>query len=79
MKTKNRNSFGGILNSLLWERELTQTWLAEKIGVAPTTVFNWVRENRPPAIDRFALMADALELDDADVIELVNTFRRKGK
>ena len=79
MKTKNRNSFGGKLNSLLWERDLTMTWLADKIGVAPTTVFNWVRENRPPAIDRFAQLADVLELDDEDVLELVNTFRRKAK
>ena len=78
MKKKDRNSFGGKLNSILWERDVTMTWLADEIGVAKTTVFNWVRENRPPSIDRFGQLADALHLDDQEVIELVNTFR-KGK
>ena len=77
MKKKDRNSFGGKLNSILWERDVTMTWLAETIGTAPTTVFHWVKENRPPTIDRFAQLADALCLSDQEVVELVNTFRSR--
>ena len=78
MAKKNRNSFGGILNSLLWESEMSMTDLANEMGVAKSTVFYWVKENKPPRIDVFAQMADVLELDDKEVLELVNTFR-KGK
>lgn len=77
MKTKNRKSFGGILNSILWEREMSMTDLADKIGAAKSTVFYWVKESRPPHLDVFARLADVLELDDAEVLELVNTFRCK--
>ena len=77
MKTKDRNSFGGKLNSILWERDMSMTDLSEVIGTAKSTVFYWVKESRPPHLDVFARMADALELDDEEVLELVNTFRRK--
>ena len=78
MKKKNRNSFGGKLNSILWERDMSMTELAEEIGTAKSTVFYWVKENRSPHLEVFGLVADALNLDDQEVLELVNTFR-KGK
>lgn len=78
MKKKDRNSFGGKLNSILWERDMSMTDLAEEIGVAKSTVFYWVKENRSPTVEVFGLLADALSLTDAEVLELVNTFR-KGK
>lgn len=76
-KTKDRNSFGGKLNSILWERDMSMTELAEQIGTAKTTVFYWVKENRPPNLEAFAILCDTLELDDAEVLDLVRTYRRK--
>ena len=76
MKKKDRNSFGGKLNSILWEQEMSMTDLADQIGAAPTTVFHWVKENRPPRLDVFAIMCDTLQLSDAEILELVSTYRR---
>ena len=77
MKKKDRNSFGGKLNSILWEREMSMTDLADIIGIAKSTVFYWVKENRAPRLYEFGLVADALQLTDEEVLELVNTYRNK--
>ena len=78
MRKKDRNSFACKLNTFLWERDMTMSDLADTIGTAKSTVFYWVKENRPPRLDVFGLVADALQLTDEETLELVNTFRNKN-
>jgi len=53
---------------VLLEREKTNIWLAEKLGVSQTAVSKWCTNRNQPTIETLFEIADVL---DVDVCELL--------
>lgn len=61
-------TFGEWLDDRLRERQMTQTALAERIDVAPSTVNAWVNDVSPPRKRACRLIADALKVSRSEVL-----------
>ena len=75
MKKKKFDTFGQKLKFMLFERELTQAALSELSGISLPTISSWVYDKRIPSIPSFMIVADALELTNEEIIDLLKTFR----
>ena len=53
----------------LAEKNKSNKWLAEQIGVSVITMSRWVNNRMQPSLDQLVKMAKAL---DTDVTELIN-------
>ncbi|MBP8687641.1 MAG: helix-turn-helix transcriptional regulator [Prevotella sp.] len=53
----------------LAEKNKSNKWLAEQIGVSVITMSRWVNNRMQPSLDQLVKMAKAL---DIDVTELIN-------
>ncbi len=53
----------------LAEKNKSNKWLAEQIGVSVITMSRWVNNRMQPSLDQLVKMANAL---DIDVTELIN-------
>ena len=49
---------------------LSQKEIAEKLGVNPSTVSKYMKQNKFPAIDTFANLCDILDISAAEVLGL---------
>ena len=49
--------FGDILRWLIEENELTQKWLSRELGIAPSTLGNYVNNLREPDFDTLKCIA----------------------
>ena len=47
---------------------LTQSELARRIGVCPATVSHYVKGDKMPALDTFALLCSVLDIDANDIL-----------
>ena len=56
------------LRVVLAERDLTNRWLAEKIGVSDMTVSRWVSNKRQPPIEQLFVIAAALNISPKELI-----------
>lgn len=48
---------------MLAEKQKSNKWLSEALGVAPTTVSKWCTNNAQPPIETFMKIAKLLEVD----------------
>ena len=51
------------LKLVLVEKKKTSKWLAEQLGVNPSTVSKWCTNSSQPDLGKFLKMADLLEVD----------------
>jgi putative transcriptional regulator len=58
---------------VLLEKEKTNIWLAEKLGVSATAVSKWCTNRNQPTVETLFKIADVLEVD---VTELLVTMRK---
>lgn len=56
------------LKVVLAERDLTNRWLADKLGVNEMTVSRWVSNKRQPPLEQLFAIANALEISPKDLI-----------
>jgi len=59
---------------VLLEKEKTNTWLAEQLGVSKTAVSKWCTNRNQPTVETLFRIADIL---DVDVCELLVARTRK--
>lgn len=57
----------------LAEKNKSNKWLAEQIGVSVITMSRWVNNRMQPSLDQLVKMANAL---DIDVTELINRTKQ---
>ncbi len=62
-------SFGGVLRGLLEARGITQKQLAIDLNLAPSTVGNYVRDQREPDYKTLRVMADYFEVTTDFLLE----------
>ncbi len=54
---------------VLAEKNKTNKWLADKIGVTEGTVSKWVTNTQQPSVETFLQMAELLNVDIRDLFE----------
>lgn len=65
----NKEKMAANIRRLLEKRGMTQTELADAIGVPPTTVFNWCQAATYPRIDKIEMMANFFGCSKVDLVE----------
>ena len=50
--------------------QLSQKEIAEKLGINPSTISKYVRQDKFPAIDTFANLCDILDVSSDDILGL---------
>lgn len=53
---------------ILLEREKTNIWLAEKIGVSTTAVSKWCTNRNQPTVETLFSIADVLDVDVKELL-----------
>jgi putative transcriptional regulator len=56
------------IKEVLTEKELTQTWLAEKLGKSYNMVNSYVQNRRQPSLHVLNSIADVLEVDIRELL-----------
>ncbi len=56
------------LKVVLAEKNDSNKWLAEELGVSPTTVSKWVTNTCQPSMETFMKIAKLLEVDINDLL-----------
>jgi Predicted transcriptional regulators len=54
---------------VLAEKNLTNKWLADQLGVSEVTVSRWSKNLQQPAVEVFVEIADVLHVDIRDLFE----------
>ena len=70
---------------ILAERNKTNKWLCDELGVAPTTVSKWVTNSSQPSMETFMRIAQLLEVNLDDLVRYeelprktkTNTYEKK--
>lgn len=57
------------LRVVLAEKNKTNKWLAEKLGVNPSTVSRWVNNKQQPTLNTFRDIAKVLSVDVKELFE----------
>lgn len=65
MERKNINR----IRVVLAEKNKTNKWLADKIGVTEGTVSKWVTNTQQPSVETFLRIAELLNVDIRDLFE----------
>jgi putative transcriptional regulator len=65
MKKKNLNR----IKIMLAQKEKSNKWLAEKLGVNPNTVSQWCRNNVQPSLETLFDIAKALDVEVRKLIQ----------
>lgn len=63
-KGKNLNR----IKSVLAEQEKSGIWLADKLGITPTTVSSWCTNKRQPSLETLAKIAALLNVDISELL-----------
>lgn len=63
------------LRVVLAERNITNKWLAEQLGVTPNTVSAWVTNSKQPSLETFYKISMRLKVDIRDLLQ--PTFPKK--
>ena len=64
------------LRDVLSEKRVTNRWLANKLGVTPSTVSKWCTNSSQPSLETLIRISDVLEID---YTELIRAERRIEK
>ncbi len=64
------------LRDVLSEKRVTSRWLANKLGVTPSTVSKWCTNSSQPSLETLIRISDVLEVD---YTELIRAERRIDK
>ena len=56
------------LKVVLAERDLSNRWLAEKIGVSDMTVSRWASNKRQPPLEQLYSIANAIDISPRELI-----------
>ena len=64
------------LREVLFEKRVTSRWLANKLGVTPSTVSKWCTNSSQPSLETLIRISDVLEVD---YTELIRAERRIDK
>ena len=70
---------------ILAERNKTNKWLCDELGVAPTTVSKWVTNSSQPSMETFMRIAQLLEVNLDNLVRYeelprktkTNTYEKK--
>ena len=57
-----RKIFAKNLTALLKKNDITQLWIADKLGVSSSTVSDWCNGNKAPRMDKIQNLADLLNV-----------------
>ncbi len=57
------------LRVILAEKEITNHWLAEKLGKTDMTVSRWCTNKAQPSLSQLVEIANLLEIDVKDLLE----------
>ena len=57
-----RKIFAKNLTALLKKNDITQLWIADKLGVSSSTVSDWCNGNKAPRMDKIQSLADLLNV-----------------
>lgn len=65
---------------MLAEKQRSNKWLAEALGVAPTTVSKWCTNSAQPPMETFMRIAKLLEVDINELLrfEVLSDGKTKG-
>ena len=69
MKQYGKNRMLNRLRVILAEKEITNRWLAEQMGVTDMTVSRWKTNKVQPSMAQFVEIAQLLKVDIKDLIE----------
>ena len=58
------------IKDVLGEKDITQTWLAKELGKSYNMVNSYVQNRRQPSIEVLFRIADLLEVEAKELIEL---------
>ena len=58
------------IKAVLAERMKTNKWLADELGVAPTTVSKWCTNDSQPTLETLIKIAKALECEIGDLVRM---------
>ena len=58
------------IKEVLGEKDFTQTWLAQELGKSYNMVNSYVQNRRQPSIEVLFRIADLLEVEAKELIEL---------
>ncbi len=64
-----KNGCSNRLRVVLAEKEITNRWLAEQMGVTDMTVSRWKTNKIQPSMAQFVEIAQLLKVDIKDLIE----------
>jgi len=67
-----------ILNEIMKEKELTQTLLAEKVGVKQSQVSEWLKGKSKPGYDNLKAICKALNISGDEILGLSEEFIKKN-
>ncbi len=67
--TKMSKTLINRLRVVLAEKNKTNKWLAEKLGVNPSTVSRWVNNKQQPTLNTFRDIAKVLSVDVKELFE----------
>lgn len=55
---------------MLAEKNKTNKWLAEQLGINPATVSKWCTNSSQPSLDMLGKIADALDVDYTELVRI---------
>lgn len=55
---------------VLAEKNKTNKWLAEQLGINPATVSKWCTNSSQPSLDMLGKIADALDVDNTELVRI---------
>ena len=61
------------LKEILDQKQLTQVWLSDAIGVSVVSVNNWCRQKNEPSLKTLSTIAKVLNVRIADLIKEENS------
>ena len=68
-KEREANNINRI-KAVLADKMRTNKWLAEKLGVAPTTVSKWCTNGSQPPLETLVKIAKLLECEISDLVRM---------
>lgn len=57
------------LKEILEQKQLTQVWLSDAIGVSVVSVNNWCQKKNEPSLKTLSIIAKVLDVRIADLIK----------
>lgn len=64
---------------MLAEKNKTNKWLAEQLGINPATVSKWCTNSSQPSLDMLGKIADALDVDYTELVRIKRNYGEEEK